>query len=48
MCMETELSRDHCGDWTDSWGVVVEVSETIGAVNLQDVGTRFPGGSTGH
>lgn len=32
----------------DSWSVVVEASEAVGAVNLQDVGTRFPRGRTGH
>lgn len=31
-----------------SLDVVVEASQVIGAVNLQDVGARFPGGWKGH
>lgn len=31
----------------DSLNVVVEASQVIGAMDLQDVGARFPGGRKG-
>lgn len=48
MGIETGLSRAPGVTGADSLNVVVEASQVIGAMNLQDVGARFPGGRKGH
>lgn len=48
MGLETGLSRAPRVTGADSLNAVVEASQVIGAMNLQDVGARFPGGRKGH